>query len=60
MKATVPWQGLSIDVAFTGQVSKDKACATATLGTKIPHIARFWSHITHHVICDLAYFQDVI
>ena len=32
MKATVPWQGLSIDFAFTGQASKDKSRATAYKG----------------------------
>jgi hypothetical protein len=31
-KATVPWQGLSIDFAFTGQRSKDKACAATYRG----------------------------
>ena len=32
MKATSLWQGLSIDFAFTGQASKDKARATAYKG----------------------------
>ena len=30
-----------------------------SLGTKVGHIARFWSHITH-VIWDLAHFQNAI
>lgn len=32
MKATTPWQGLSIDFAFTGQASKDKSRAAAYKG----------------------------
>jgi hypothetical protein len=32
MKATTPWQGLSIDFAFTGQASKDKTRATSYNG----------------------------
>jgi hypothetical protein len=32
MKATAPWQGLSIDFAFAGQASKDKSRAAACKG----------------------------